>query len=241
MHRRGFMIGCAAGAAFDAGALAQTISRAADSSPTGTPRSWPRALLVAADSQAVAARDVAERHTLLFQYSFVGTPAFLLNLGRPTRRSVSLVTEDHGAYSWHGGVGPVRSIVAFSAICAHRLAYPTRDISFIGFHANPSPVSGRSDVIHCCSEHSQYHPSQGARVLAGPATQPLAAILLEHDPASDRLYATGTQGGELFDRSFAQYPMQLSMDYGGRARDRSGGSCLVQPIEQYSRQLMRCG
>ncbi len=119
MHRRGFMIGCAAaGAAFDAGALAQTIGRAADSDLTGTPRSWPRALLVDADGHAVAAGDVAARHTLLFHYPFAGTPAFLRNLGRPTRRSVSLPTEDHGACTWHGGVGPERSIVAFPAICA---------------------------------------------------------------------------------------------------------------------------
>jgi len=42
-------------------------------------------------------------------------------------------------------------------------------------------------VIHCCSEHSQYDPAEGARVVAGPAPQPLAAILLDHDPASDAL------------------------------------------------------
>ncbi len=36
-------------------------------------------------------------------------------------------------YAWNGGVGPARAIVAFSAICAHKLAYPTRDISFIRY------------------------------------------------------------------------------------------------------------
>ena len=49
-------------------------------------------------------------------------------------------------------------------------------------------------MIHCCSEHSEYDPATGARVLGGPAPQPLSAILLEHDKSNDYLYAVGTLG-----------------------------------------------
>jgi hypothetical protein len=131
-------------------------------------------------------------------------------------------------------------VVAFSAICAHQLAYPTRDISFISFRDAASPGNPRTDVIHCCSEHSQYDPADGARVLAGPATQPLAAILLEHDTRSDELFAVGTLGGELFDAFFAKYQMRLSLEVGPRARERVSGECRVLPMADYCRQQVRC-
>lgn len=35
------------------------------------------------------------------------------------------------------GVGPGASIVAFSAICAHRMSYPTRNVSFIDYRHKP--------------------------------------------------------------------------------------------------------
>jgi Rieske Fe-S protein len=240
MHRRGFLIGCAAAGAMEGSALAQAIGSAADAGPGGRPRAFPRALLVGPDGEPLRASGLDERRTLLFHYPFVGTPAFLLDLGRPTRRAVTLKTEDDERYTWAGGVGPGRSIVAFSAICAHKLTYPTKDISFISYRAEPSPVSKRGDLIHCCSEHSQYDPADGARVVAGPASQPLAAILLEHDPDSDRLHAVGTQGGELFDAFFDRFAMKLSLEHGGRERQAVADSCVVLPIEKYCRQLMLC-
>jgi hypothetical protein len=65
-------------------------------------------------------------------------------------------------------------------------------------------------VIHCCGDNSRYDPLQGARVIAGPAPQPLAAVLLEWDPGSDQLHAVGTRGGEMFDAFFEKYAMKLS-------------------------------
>src|SRR6185436_1402830 len=103
---------------------------------------------------------------------------------------------------WPGGVGPRGSIVAYSAICAHKLTYPTRDISFISYRAEKTVGNKFANVIHCCSEHSQYDPAAGARVVAGPAPQPLAAILLEHDAGTDEIYAVGTLGGEMFNEFF---------------------------------------
>src|SRR6266850_2372424 len=105
-----------------------------------------------------------------------------------------------------------REFVAYSAICAHRLTYPTRDISFISYRAEKSAGNRFSSVIHCCSEHSQYDPAEGARVVAGPAPQPLAAILLEHDAGTDEVHAIGTLGGELFNEFFEKYAFWLERD-----------------------------
>jgi hypothetical protein len=115
-------------------------------------------------------------------------------------------------------VGRDRNIVAFSAICAHKLAYPTREVSFIRYQPERSPTSG-AHVIHCCADHSVYDPAEGARVVSGPAPQPLAAILLEYDAAQDSLFALGTVGAEQFDAFFDKYRVRLALEYGeGRAR-----------------------
>ena len=66
-------------------------------------------------------------------------------------------------------------MVAFSAICAHKLVYPTTAISFIGLRSGQRGEP--ANVIHCCGDNSQYDPLHGARVIDGPAPQPLAAVL----------------------------------------------------------------
>ncbi len=239
MQRRDFLIGCAAAAAAVDGAVLVDELQAA--TENALPREYPRTQLVDSAGRALKAAEMRQRHTLLFRYPYVGTPAFLLDLGKPTKRSVTLSTDERSRYTWHGGVGPRGSIVAFSAICAHRMAYPTREISFISYRDEPSALTKRGQVIHCCSEHSQYDPADGARVLAGPARQPLAAVLLEHDPDDDALYATGMLGGELFDAFFDSFAMQLSLEHEGRERALVGERSVVLPIERYCRQLMRCG
>jgi len=182
----------------------------------------------------------AERN-LIFHYPFMATPCFLLNLARPAKASARLVTADQRAYDWHGGVGPRQSIVAYSAICAHRMSYPTPQISFIAYREQ-STASGimRPNTIHCCSEHSEYDPAAGAKVVGGPAPQPLAAILLDYDPESDGLYAVGTLGGELFNEFFSKYEFRLAVDHKGQARAAVSGSCIVSELAQYCRQQVKC-
>ena len=176
----------------------------------------------------------------IFHYPFAGTPCFLLNLGKPTKVSARLKTAGEQTYEWPGGVGADQSIVAYSAICAHRLTYPTREISFISYRNETSPGSKFAHVIHCCSEHSQYDPAEGAKVLAGPAPQPLAAIVLEHDRKDDGLYAVGTLGGELFNEFFSKYEFRLALDHGGHARTVVQSRCVVSELTQYCRQQVKC-
>ena len=235
MERREFLKVCTAGAAA-AGGFAASSSLAADARP----RMYEKAMLVDGRGQPLRAKAIPANRNLIFHYPYASTPCFLLNLGRPARAAALLKTADGKPYEWRGGVGAQRSIVAYSAICAHKLTYPTRDISFISFRAERSARNRHANVIHCCSEHSQYDPAEGGRVLAGPAPQPLAAILLEHDAASDELTAVGTLGGEMFNEFFAKYEFRLALDNGGAPRRAVQGNAVVTELENYCKQQVKC-
>ena len=178
---------------------------------------------------------VGEPH--LFNYPFVASPVFLLAMDRAVT-GAALTTEAKLNYDAPAGVGPTKSIVAFSAICAHKLMYPTPALSFIGvrkgFDGEPA------QVIHCCGDNSRYDPAQGARVMAGPAPQPLAAVLLEWEAKTDQLHAVGTQGGEMFKAFFDKYAFKLETEYGARAKAASGATTVVQPAAAYSKQWQSC-
>lgn len=233
MQRREFIRMCAAAAvAAPIGADAKDLQ----------PRFYTRSRLTDDAGKPLRASALAVGRNYIFHYPFEGTPCFLLNLGRATGRKVTLRTENGSSYEWPGGVGASAAIVAYSAICSHRLTYPTRQISFISYRDRSSASSvSRPNTIHCCSEHSQYDPAAGARVLKGPAPQPLSAVILEHEPQSDGLYAVGTLGGEVFNAFFDKYEMRLELDYGsGRARQRVGADSAVIELTRFCKQQVRC-
>jgi Rieske Fe-S protein len=234
MERRAFIKACAAGCAL----------HAADALPASDlkPRFYSRVQLMSDRGQPLRTSDLVAGRNYIFHYPFEATPCFLLNLGKPTVRDVELKTESGSPYRWPGGVGPNRAIVGFSAICAHRLSYPTPQISFISYRdrSTASAVS-RPNMIHCCSEHSEYDPSSGAKVVGGPAPQPLSAILLEHDPKSDGLQAVGTLGGEMFDAFFSKFEFKLALERGGNGMRRQvAGRAVVKELRQYCKQQVRC-
>src|SRR5690606_34093764 len=156
-------------------------------------RAYAPCLLVDEQGQPFKASQLRPQVNYVFHYPFAATPVFLLDLGKAAQPT-QLLTKDKQAYDWPGGVGARRSVVAFSAICAHQLVYPTKELSFISFRkgpvANPQTPSKGNDLIHSCADHSQYDPARGAQVLDGPAEQPLCAVLLTHDARSDQLTAT---------------------------------------------------
>jgi arsenite oxidase small subunit len=220
---------CVAGAWAASGALPAVA---------GEPQRHPRSLLVDAFGDPVRARSLKVGEAQLFNYPFVAAPVFLLAMDGAVLGGAALETEGHQRYASPAGVGPAKSIVAFSAICAHRLMYPTPALSFIGvrkgFAGEPA------QVIHCCGDNSRYDPAQGARVLAGPAPQPLAAVLLEWDAKTDHLHAVGTQGGEMFKAFFDKYAFKLETELGARAKAASSATTVVQPASAYSRQWQSC-
>ena len=194
----------------------------------------------------VSSLEVGE--TYLFHYPYVSTPCFLINLGRPVQASGGLQTRDGEAYRWQGGAGPEHSIVAFSAICAHKMSHPAPTVSFINYRHgeveflnSEHSLEQRSGVIYCCSERSVYDPARGGQVLGGPAPQPLAAIVLEYDAEGDHLYATGTVGGEMFDRYFDNFRDRLVLQLGRFDVDQaSSKSTELMRLSDYTSNQISC-
>lgn len=233
MKRRDFIGICAAGAAAGINpALAATLR----------PRFHSRVQLVDESQQPLRAAILVANRNYIFHYPYAATPCFLLNLGKPALQAVTLKTENGASYDWPGGVGPNHAIVGYSAICAHRMSYPTRQISFISYRDKAGPAKlTRGNVIHCCSEHSEYDPASGARVVGGPAPQPLAAILLDYDQRTDGLYAVGTLGGEVYGAFFAKFEFKLALEYGAnRAQQAVNGSTVVSELSNYCKQQVQC-
>src|SRR3954463_9740413 len=119
MDRRSFIETCTSGAVCAAAASALT-ALAADAKP----KAYARALLVDDQGAPLKASKLKALTNYVFDYPFEATPVFLLDLVKPALPQ-ALSTRDRDAYAWPGGVGPRRSIVAYSAICAHQLVYPT--------------------------------------------------------------------------------------------------------------------
>ena len=232
MRRRDFIGICTAAAAGINPALAANLR----------PRFYTRVQLVDAARQPLRAASIVANRNYIFHYPYAATPCFLLNLGKPAQQAATLQTEQGVSYEWPGGVGPGSAIVGYSAICAHRLSYPTRQISFISYRGEAGPAKlTRDNVIHCCSEHSEYDPAGGGRVVGGPAPQPLSAILLEYDNRNDSLYAVGTLGGEMYDAFFAKFEFKLALEYGEkRAQQQVTGTAVVSELRNYCRQQVQC-
>ena len=243
MERRRFLELCGSAAAA-VGTHPEALAQ-----PHQALRPYEPALLVHPDGNPVRSGGLTTGQCYVFHYPYVTTPCFLLDLGRPALPDGPLETEDGSSYEWPGGVGSGRSVVAFAAICAHKMTHPARAVSFINYRhgevgyedADQRRVRGEG-VIYCCSERSVYDPARGARVLGGPAPQPLAAIALSHSPGDDTLRAIGTFGGEMYDKFFEEFRFRLELEFEtSDLRRPAGARSKVVPIDEYSRTRVHCG
>ncbi|MFQ6023092.1 MAG: hypothetical protein ACE5NW_10250 [Acidiferrobacterales bacterium] len=207
-----------------------------------------RVKLVDTQDRPITIANLKVGESYLFLYPYITTPCFLINLGNATVRQATLETEDGATYQWRGGVGPQRSVVAFSAICAHMMTHPTRVVNFINyrhkaarFKNKDKRLTERSKIIYCCSEKSVYDPTNGARVMGGPAPQPLAAILLEYDDDDGALYAAGTYGGDMFDKFFEEFKVRLELEYlTTDIRREVVNTAMVMPVDEYCDTQVLC-
>lgn len=171
---------------------------------------YPASALRFYDDTPVTLDALSEGDAWIFSYPYKTTPCFLVRLGSSAPQ--------HG--SWPGGVDTNQSVVAFSAICSHKMSHPAKPITHISYRDEPvswytksGEKETRGGVISCCSERSVYDPAQGAAVLSGPAPVPLAAISLEVDDAG-ALHATGSHGPDQYERFLQAFGFRLALEYG---------------------------
>jgi Rieske Fe-S protein len=179
------------------------------------------------------ASQLAPHADYVFAYPHEGTPCFLLHLGRPVP-AARVPLREGGDYVWPGGAGPGGAVVAYSAICPHTYTHPTRETAMIRYFPpdQPATVARRGGVVTCCVHGSAFDPARGAVPLQPPAEVPLAAVLLEWDPATDGLHAVGLAGVPVFTEFFASFPKS--------PRGEVGATTGVWPLARYSATVFPC-
>lgn len=217
------------------GLLAGAAASHAAANGTHTP--FPVSQLYFSDNTRVTLDSLDAGKAYIFSYPYRTTPCFL----------VKLAASAPAQGSWPGGLGDDRSVVAFSAICSHKMSHPAKPISHISYR--PEPVSffdingerqTREGMISCCSERSVYDPAKAATVLSGPAPLPLAAIALKND-GQGRLSAVGSIGPDQYDRFLTKFGFRLAMEYGVTdVRTRSTDKVEVVAADIFSQQQVLC-
>src|SRR5438445_542491 len=108
---------------------------------------------------------------------------------------------------------------------------------FIKFCAAAAAASG-GDAVAADARPRYYQKARlvdenGAALRAGSV--PANRNLIFHYP-----YALGTLGGELFNEFFAKYEFRLATEHGDQAHAAVSGACVVQELEHYCRQQVKC-
>jgi Rieske Fe-S protein len=235
MDRRDFIKVCSTGvAAIVAGTQAPLVY-------SGTAKDFAKVKLVDEAGNPLKAASLSKDEAYVFGYPFAGTPCFLINLPSAAPGGAALKTESGEEYSAAAGVGPNRNIVAYLAVCTHQLAHPEKKGSVIAYSANNSETAGRAAVITCCAHNSAFDPANGGSVIIGKATQPLPGIRLEHDAATDEIYATGMYGADFLDDYFKKFKSKLNQEFGiGKYREAASGTAQAVLLSKYSADADRC-
>jgi len=198
---------------------------------------YPRSSLVYDDNSPVTVDSLPPGTSCVFSYPYVTTPCFVMRLSTAAKQN------EH----WHGGVGEDNSVVAFSAICSHKMSHPAKPISHINFRSDKlvfrdrnGEEQEREQLISCCSERSVYDPTNGGAVLGGPAPVPLAAIALELSD-DGQIVAIGSSGPDQYERFLEKFGFRLAMEYGVTdVRARVGDETVAILAETFSSQQIRC-
>lgn len=225
-------------------ALAATSHPAA---ANASAKSYNRVLLMR-NGKTMRASNFEAGQAYIFHYPYITTPCLIFNLGESAADPRQLTTDAEEIYTWKGGVGPANSIVAYSAICAHRMTYPARSASFLNYRHSRVVYfdeernrKEQEKIIYCCSERSVYDATRGAQVIGGPAPQPLASIQLDYSPEDDSVAAVGTIGGELFENFLSKFEFRLQLDF--KVVDVAkfaSNQVELQTIEEFSDVVVHC-
>ncbi len=238
MDRRDFIKVCgavAAAALADSKLFSQTLAN-----QESFLKEYKKALLVKENGHPITYEDIKPYKQYLFFYPFASTPCYLIDLNEEVK-GVELKLNDGGAYSWKGGIGKKKSIVAYSAICSHQWSYPTKDYSFINYYPPEriSETTKRANIIQCCAHLSLFDPKVGGKVIEGPAEVPLASIALKEEEG--KIYAIGVLGKDQFEQFFENYKADLRKEYGSTAKAKElVEKCILMEVEKYVKEIIRC-
>jgi len=201
--------------------------------------------LAGSDPLTSKAMDIGEPY--LFFYPYVTTPCLLIKLNNPAPP----ISYGNGSdiRTWQGGMGPDNNIVAYSAICSHKMSHPAKEISFLSYRHDTINYYNRDQdksvdqagLISCCSERSVYDPSIGSKVLGGPAPHPLASIELAYDEDTDTLSATGSFGADMYDKFLDKFGFRAAMEHKVMdPKTLTSDTTVVQKVSDYTRQSIKC-
>ncbi len=200
------------------------------------------------NGKPISSKEFIPGQVFIFNYPYVATPCMIFNLGQSVDQEFTLSTAGQDQYVWPGGSGPSRSVVSYSAICAHKMTYPAKNASFMNyrhskvvFFDEKRTRQEREKIIYCCSERSVYDPAKGANVIGGPAPQPLASILIEYNSSEDSYYVVGTAGGEKFNEFLDSFEFRLQLDFKILdVRKPVEGKVELLTAEEYSDVIVHC-
>ncbi|MDD2829270.1 MAG: Rieske 2Fe-2S domain-containing protein [Sulfuricurvum sp.] len=205
-------------------------------------QAYEKAQLVDGAGKPIKATTLEKEVTYIFNYPYASTPCMLINLPNSTNKDVDLSSENGEKYIWKSGVGKERTVVAYSAICAHQLTHPTPADSFIAYVplAKKTMAYEKSGVIVCSSHLSAYDAAAGAKVLGGAATQPLASVVLEV-ASDDTIWAVGVLGSDKFQDYFKSFKPELKQFYNGPAEAKKLVSISAKTVKltEFSKELIQ--
>ncbi|MDQ7045212.1 MAG: twin-arginine translocation signal domain-containing protein [Sulfurimonas sp.] len=204
-------------------------------------RAYERVQLTDAEGNPLKTSALKKEENYVFNYPLVATPAILLDLPEATQKDVELLSEDGEKYIWKGGTGSKGTIVAYVAICAHQMAHPTPDDSFIQYcKKGESGVFADKAGIICSSHMAFYDTGSGCKRAEGsPATEPLAAIVLEI-AQDDTIWAVGVLGPERFKSYLKVFKPEMKKYYGGKrkAKKQTTGTATTLALKDYTKEII---
>jgi len=182
-------------------------------------QSYEKVQLLDAQGNPLLASKLTAEENYVFNYPHAGTSCLLIALPKATKKDIKLKSELDEEYIWKSGVGANSHIVAYSAICPHQLTHVNKEDAFISYiPTNGKTMACKKDSVIVCGSHlSAYEPSKGCSVIAGPAPQPLASIVLEHHD-DDTLWAVAVLGPDKFHDFFKSFKPELKVQYGGKRK-----------------------
>jgi len=194
-----------------------------------------------AEGKALKASALVKEENYIFHYPHAATPALMVNLKTPAFKDIKLKAEDGTEYIYRGGVGAKGCIVAYSAICAHQMTRPTKEMTMFQY----VPTDGKTiacdkaGVFVCSSHLAVYDAHNGGKSVSGPATQGLASIVLEVDK-DDNIWAVAVLGPDKFEDYFDAFKQELKEEHGRRgAKKLVKDEVKVQKLKNFTAEIIQ--